>query len=61
MRTKLARLNAAEERSWEHAFRYHLDVSRQGQDRAANRAWRDLRREFPRLRKYDGAKETVAA
>jgi hypothetical protein len=56
MGRKLATFTATEERAWEHAFRYHLTVSKQGQDRAAGRAWRDLQREFPRLRKYDGAR-----
>jgi hypothetical protein len=56
MKRKLARLNAIEERAWEHAFHYHVNIAKQGQDRAANRAWRDLQREFPRLRKYDGAR-----
>ncbi len=55
MRPKLARLNTAEERAWEHAFRFHLDDGR-GSTSAANRAWRDLQREFPRLVKYDGAR-----
>jgi hypothetical protein len=56
MKRKLVRLNSIEERAWEHAFDYHLYISKQGQDRAANRAWRDLQREFPRLMKYDGAR-----
>lgn len=55
VRRKLARLNAAEEKAWEHAFRYHLEDGR-GSTSAANRAWRDLQREFPRLMKYEGAK-----
>ena len=56
MRRKLAKLTAVEERAWEHAWRYHAIDGKQGQDRAANRAWRDLQREFPRLREYDGAR-----
>lgn len=55
-RHKLATLTPAEEKAWQHAFGHHLDVSKQGQDRAAARAWRDLQREFPRLRKYDGCR-----
>lgn len=55
MKRKLARLNAAEEQAWEFAFRFHLDDGLTD-TRAANRAWQDLRREFPRLREYDGAK-----
>ncbi len=53
---KLARLNPAEEKAWEHAFRYHLTTSKQGQDEAGRRAWRDLQREFPRLQSYRGAR-----
>jgi hypothetical protein len=56
VKRKLARLNAAEEHVWEHAFRYHVIDGKQGQDRAAYLAWRDLQREFPRLREYDGAR-----
>lgn len=53
-RRKLARLNAAEEKFWQTAFAYHQEVGKQGQERAAARAWRDLQRDFPRLRKYQG-------
>jgi hypothetical protein len=55
MTRKLAKLNAAEERAWESAFRFH-SVQGKTATRAANAAWRDLQSEFPRLRKYDGTK-----
>jgi hypothetical protein len=37
------------------AFQYHVDAGC-GQARADRRAWRDIRKEFPRLKKYDGAR-----
>jgi hypothetical protein len=55
MKRKLARLTAAEEKAWEAAFRFHCVAGKSG-TRAANAAWRDLQREFPRLMKYDSAK-----
>jgi len=55
MKRKLAKLNAIEERAWEAAFRFHC-VAGKSDTRATNAAWRDLQREFPRLRKFDGAK-----
>jgi hypothetical protein len=51
---KLATLTPQEEKAWESAFRFH--ATRGGQDRAGLRAWMDLRREFPRLRKFDGCR-----
>jgi hypothetical protein len=47
-------LTAAEEKAWEHAFSYYLD-QKKGQMKADKLAWRDLQKEFPRLKKYDGA------
>jgi hypothetical protein len=55
-RRRLATFTPAEEHAWQSAFEYHLNVSKQGQDRACNRAWRDVQKEFPRLKKYDGAR-----
>lgn len=55
MRRKLAKLTAAEEKAWEAAFRFHC-VEGKSETRAANAAWCDLQREFPRLMKYDGAR-----
>jgi hypothetical protein len=55
MPRKLAKLTTAEEKAWEHAFRFH-SVAGKSDTRAANAAWRDLQGEFPRLRKYQGAK-----
>ncbi len=55
MKRKLAKLNAAEEKAWEHAFRFHC-VAGKTDTRAANAAWRDLQAEFPRLMKCEGAK-----
>ncbi len=52
----LARLKAAEERAWEQAFSHHVTTGRQGPTQAANRAWRDLQRLFPRLKRYKGAR-----
>lgn len=55
-RRRLARLTVTEDKCWVFAFRYHRDVGRQGEAAADRRAWRDLRSEFPRLRRYDGCK-----
>lgn len=55
MRHKLAKLTAAEEKAWEAAFRFHC-VAGKSETQAANAAWRDLQREFPRLMRYDSAK-----
>jgi hypothetical protein len=54
MKRKLAKLSAAEEKAWEHAFRFHC-VAGKTDTRASNAAWRDLQGEFPRLMRYDGA------
>lgn len=54
-RPKLARLNVAESRAWLRAFQYHVD-SGCGPIRAGQRTWRDIQKEFPRLKKYDGAR-----
>jgi hypothetical protein len=51
---KLAKLTVTEEKAWESAFRFH-SVAGKSDNRAANAAWKDLQKEFPRLRKYDGA------
>ncbi len=55
MKRRVAKLTTAEEKAWESAFRFHC-VQDKTATRAANAAWGDLQREFPRLRKYDGAK-----
>lgn len=55
-RFRLTRLTAAEEKAFDHGFRYHVTTSKQGGDRAFERAWRDLRKEFPRLTSFDGVR-----
>jgi hypothetical protein len=57
----LAQLTVEEEKVWQQAFGYHLDSGKQGQDRAGARAWRDVQKEFPRLKDYRGALPTEAA
>ncbi len=56
MRKRLATLTPQEEQAWESAFRYHLTTGKRSQDSAGLRAWMDLRREFPRLRRFDGCR-----
>jgi hypothetical protein len=51
---KLARFNAAENKAWVFAFNYHLEAHC-GPMEADRRAWRDMVKEFPRLRKFTGA------
>ena len=55
MKRKLATLTAAENKRWEWLFSWA--VNNGYTQRAADReAWKGLCEEFPRLRKYDGAK-----
>jgi len=56
MRRKLATLTVEEEKAWEFYWRHHLMTGRQGQDRAAYRTWKNLQRDFPRLRAFDGCR-----
>ncbi len=60
---RLARLRPAEYKAWLWAWWHALDVGKQGQDRAALRAWRDIKLRwatkegqplFPRLRRFGG-------
>jgi len=56
-RPRLAKLTLKEEKSWEHHFRFHLTTT-EGHTtflQASNKAWEEMQREFPRLRKYCGA------
>ena len=50
-----AKLNAAEESAWQLAWEWHMSVGKQGQNEAARRAWKAIQRQFPRLRRYQGA------
>ncbi len=50
---KLAKLTRAEDAAWEWAWCYHMD-DKPDAARADKLAWRDVCREFPRLRKYEG-------
>jgi hypothetical protein len=50
---KLARLNPYEDKCWVFAFCYYLDRGR-SERQADKLAWRDLQKEFPRLRNYKG-------
>jgi hypothetical protein len=50
-----AQLTPEEKHAWERAFSFHLDAG--NSDAVADRlAWRDLKKEFPRLNKFSGAK-----
>jgi hypothetical protein len=52
---KLATLTLDENKAWELAFAFHKNTGKCTV--AADRlAWRDVCREFPRLKKFDGAK-----
>lgn len=53
-RRRIARLSAFEDKCWVFAFCYHKETSKQGDLEADRRTWRDMCKEFPRLRKYDG-------
>jgi hypothetical protein len=55
-----AQLTSEEKHAWERAFSFHLDAG--NSDAVADRlAWRDLKKEFPRLKKFSGAKANPAA
>lgn len=50
-----AKLTPQEDRAWTKAFQFHIDAGKS--DAQADRlAWSDLKKEFPRLRKFSGAK-----
>lgn len=55
---KLAKLTAEECKAWDFAYAMYADpISTPKQDKhAAEMAWADMQQDFPRLRKYDGAK-----
>lgn len=53
---KLTVLDPIEEQAWQFAFEYHMDTGKQGQDEAARHAWRDIRKQFPRLQPFDGTR-----
>lgn len=55
-KSRRARLNPDENKCWIFAFFYHRDVGKQGDTEADRRAWRDMRAEFPRLRRYEGCR-----
>jgi hypothetical protein len=52
---RIARLTVFEDKCWVFAFSYHLD-NKKGSRVADQLAWRDLQREFPRLRRFAGCR-----
>jgi hypothetical protein len=50
-----AKLTPEEERAWEFAFQFYVLSENKNNATADRLAWRDVQKEFPRLRKYDGA------
>jgi hypothetical protein len=56
----LTKLTAAENKAWVDAFTYGLIELHYGQDRAGRYAWRDVCKQFPRLRQFDGCRAEVA-
>jgi hypothetical protein len=53
---RLATLNPIEENSWVYYFTYYVINQRKSNAEADRLTWRDMRREFPRLHLYDGAR-----
>lgn len=49
-------MSVFEDKCWVFAFCYHKETSKQGDLEADRRTWRDMRKEFPRLLKYDGCR-----
>ena len=52
----LTTLTDAEARAWQQECEYQITTGQQGQDKAAERAWRAIQRQFPRLLRYQGAR-----
>lgn len=50
---KLATLTPEENSAWENAFAFYAEAP---EIKADELAWRDVQKQFPRLKKYDGAK-----
>lgn len=51
---KLATLTPAEDKAWVAAFAYALTELHYDPRRADRYAWRDVRKQFPRLAAFDG-------
>jgi hypothetical protein len=56
MRKRKARLTKAEDNAWVFAFEYAVNCLRYGQERADKYAWERVCEEFPRLKKFTGAR-----
>lgn len=54
-RRKRARLTVAEDKAWVYAFGFYVEQG-MSDAQADRRAWKDVRLEFPRLRKFDGCR-----
>ena len=52
---RLAKFTIAEDKAWTFAFNYYRDNGNTSLQ-ADRKAWRDVQDEFPRLRKYEGAR-----
>lgn len=52
---KRTKLTPEEDRAWEKAFQFHVDAGKSS-SRADRAAWRDIAKEFPRLKGFKGAK-----
>ncbi len=52
---KLATLTPDENKAWEPAFQFHKNTGN-GNVAADRLAWREVCREFPRLKDFDGAR-----
>lgn len=52
---KLAKLTPLEEKYWEQCFEYWVNEGKSDLN-ADKKAWEDMKKEFPRLRGFDGAK-----
>jgi len=52
---RVATLNWEENHSWEFAFTFYL-ADGYSEDKADDKAWRDLTAEFPRLKEFHGCR-----
>ena len=52
---KLALLTPQEDSFWEFCFNYYKDAGK-SDSRADEAAWQDMKKEFPRLKKYKGCR-----
>ena len=55
LKRRLARLTPAEDAAWDVAWEFYMNgTQRLTDDQGAEKAWRDIQGQFPRLKAFDG-------